>query len=258
VGGLKGRVITVARSGTSRSRVQLFVHSRSATSSYIKNETMKFTKEQLYAKINEVPIMPLFNHPDLEVSKAVVKACYDGGIKVFEYTNRGEGAALIFAKLVKYIRRELPEMAIGIGTVFTAEEAEYFVSLDTDFIVQPIMNPAVGEVCHKHKIAWMPGVMTVTELYNAQQAGADIIKIFPANVLGTAFVKAMKAPMPHAKVMVTGGVEPNEENLKGWFSAGVTAVGMGSQLFPKDVLETKNYQQISEVVKKCVEIISRC
>jgi 2-dehydro-3-deoxyphosphogluconate aldolase / (4S)-4-hydroxy-2-oxoglutarate aldolase len=216
---------------------------------------MKFTKELLYAKINEVPIMPLFNHPDLEVSKAVVKACYDGGIKVFEYTNRGKGAALIFAELVKYIRQELPEMAIGIGTVFNAEEAEYFVNLDTDFIVQPIMNPAVGEVCNKHKIAWMPGVMTVTELYNAQQAGADIIKIFPANVLGTAFVKALKAPMPHAKVMVTGGVEPNEENLKGWFSAGVTAVGMGSQLFPKDVLASGNYQQITEVVKKCVGLV---
>jgi len=216
---------------------------------------MKFTKAQLYAKINEVPIMPLFNHPDLAVSKAVVKACYDGGIKVFEYTNRGEGAALIFAELVKYVRQELPEMAIGIGTVFNAEEAEYFVNLDTDFIVQPIMNPAVGDVCHKHKIAWMPGVMTVTELYNAQQAGADIIKIFPANVLGTAFIKALIAPMPHAKVMVTGGVEPNEENIKGWFSAGVTAVGMGSQLFPKDVLANKNYQQIENVVKKCVALV---
>lgn len=216
---------------------------------------MKFTKAQLYAKINEVPIMPLFNHPDLAVSKAAVKACYDGGIRVFEYTNRGEGAALIFAELVKYIRQELPEMAIGIGTVFNAEEAEYFVDLDTDFIVQPIMNPRVGDVCHKHKIAWMPGVMTVTELYNAQQAGADIIKIFPANVLGTAFIKALIAPMPHAKVMVTGGVEPNEENIKGWFSAGVTAVGMGSQLFPKDVLATKNYQQIENVVKKCVALV---
>jgi 2-dehydro-3-deoxyphosphogluconate aldolase / (4S)-4-hydroxy-2-oxoglutarate aldolase len=217
---------------------------------------MKFTKEQLYAKLSEVPIMPLFNHPDLAVSKAVVKACYDGGITVFEYTNRGEGAALIFAELVKYIRQELPDMAIGIGTVFTAEEAEYFVSLDTDFIVQPCLNPAVGEVCNKHKIAWMPGVMTITEIYQAQQAGADIIKIFPANVLGTAFVKALKAPMPHAKVMVTGGVEPNEENLKGWFSAGVTAVGMGSQLFPKDVLASGNFEQITEVVKKCVRLVS--
>ena len=216
---------------------------------------MKFTKEELYAKLSEVPIMPLFNHSDLALSKAVVKACYDGGIKVFEYTNRGEGAALIFAELVKYIRQELPDMAIGIGTVFNAEEAEYFVSLDTDFIVQPILNPAVGAVCNKHKIAWMPGVMTISEIYNAQQAGADIIKIFPANVLGTAFIKALKAPMPHAKVMVTGGVEPNEENLKGWFSAGVTAVGMGSQLFPKEVLASGNYQQIEDVVKKCVAIV---
>ncbi|MBC7406841.1 MAG: bifunctional 4-hydroxy-2-oxoglutarate aldolase/2-dehydro-3-deoxy-phosphogluconate aldolase [Arcicella sp.] len=219
---------------------------------------MKFTKEELYAKLSEVPIMPLFNHSDLAVSKAVVKACYDGGIKVFEYTNRGEGAALIFAELVKYVREELPDMAIGIGTVFNAEEAEYFVSLDTDFIVQPILNIAVGAVCNKHKIAWMPGVMTISEIYNAQQAGADIIKIFPANVLGTAFIKALKAPMPHAKVMVTGGVEPNEENLKGWFSAGVTAVGMGSQLFPKDVLASGNYKQIEEVVKKCIAMVKEC
>ncbi|MES2519561.1 MAG: bifunctional 4-hydroxy-2-oxoglutarate aldolase/2-dehydro-3-deoxy-phosphogluconate aldolase [Bacteroidota bacterium] len=216
---------------------------------------MKFTKEELYAKLSEVPIMPLFNHPNLEVSKAVVKACYDGGIKVFEYTNRGEGAAQIFAELVKYIRQELPDMAIGIGTVFTAEEAEYFVSLDTDFIVQPCLNPAVGAVCNKHKIAWMPGVMTITEIYQAQQAGADIVKIFPANVLGTAFIKALKAPMPHAKVMVTGGVEPNEDNLKGWFSAGVTAVGMGSQLFPKAVLESGNYQETEEIVRKCVALV---
>jgi len=216
---------------------------------------MKFTKEELYAKLSEVPIMPLFNHPNLAVSKAVVKACYDGGITVFEYTNRGEGAALIFAELVKYVREELPDMAIGIGTVFTAEEAEYFVSLDTDFIVQPCLNPAVGEVCNKHKIAWMPGVMTISEIYNAQQGGADIINIFPANVMGTALVKALKAPLPHAKVMVTGGVEPNEVNLKGWFSAGVTAVGMGSQLFPKDVLASGNFEQITEVVKKCVMMV---
>lgn len=217
---------------------------------------MKFTKEELSAKIKQVPIIPLFNHSDLEVSKAIVKACYTGGIRVFEYTNRGEGAALIFGELVKYIRQELPDMAIGIGTVFNVEEAEYFVSLDTDFIVQPIMNPAVGEVCNRYKIAWIPGVMTVTELYHAQQSGAELIKIFPANVLGTAFVKALKAPIPHAKVMVTGGVEPNEENLKGWFSAGVTAVGMGSQLFPKDVLASGNYQQITEVVRKCVGLVS--
>jgi 2-dehydro-3-deoxyphosphogluconate aldolase / (4S)-4-hydroxy-2-oxoglutarate aldolase len=223
----------------------------------LKLKIMKFSKEELYAKLDAVPIMPLFNHHDLSVCKSVVKACYDGGIKVFEYTNRGEGAAQIFAELVKYIRQEMPDMAIGIGTVFNAEEAEYFVSLDTDFIVQPCLNPAVGEVCKKYNMAWMPGVMTITEIYQAQQLGSDIAKIFPANVLGTAFIKALKAPMPHAKVMVTGGVEPNEENLKGWFSAGVTAVGMGSQLFPKAVLESGNFEEIEAVVKKCVAIVEK-
>ena len=216
---------------------------------------MKFSKEELYAKLSEVPIMPLFNHHDLALCKSVVKACYDGGIKVFEFTNRGEGAAQIFAELVKYIRQEMPDMAIGIGTVFSAEEAEYFISLDTDFIVQPCLNPAVGEVCKRHSMAWMPGVMTISELYQAQQLGSDIAKIFPANVLGTAFIKALKAPMPHAKVMVTGGVEPNEENLKGWFAAGVTAVGMGSQLFPKAVLDAGNFKEVEEIVRRCVAMV---
>ena len=216
---------------------------------------MKFSKEELYAKLSEVPIMPLFNHHDLALCKSVVKACYDGGIKVFEFTNRGEGATQIFAELVKYIRQEMPDMAIGIGTVFSAEEAEHFISLDTDFIVQPCLNHAVGEVCKRYSMAWMPGVMTISELYQAQQLGSDITKIFPANVLGTAFIKALKAPIPHAKVMVTGGVEPNEENLKGWFAAGVTAVGMGSQLFPKAVLDAGNFKEVEEIVRRCVAIV---
>jgi 2-dehydro-3-deoxyphosphogluconate aldolase / (4S)-4-hydroxy-2-oxoglutarate aldolase len=215
----------------------------------------KFSKQELYAKISAVPIVPLFNYPDLEVCKSVLKACYDGGIRVFEYTNRGEGAAEIFAALVKYTRKNLPEMAIGIGTVFNAQQAEFFVGLDTDFIVQPILDAGVGKVCQHHEIAWMPGTMTFTEIYTAQQLGADIVKIFPANILGTAFIKAMKGPMPHAKVMVTGGVEPNAENLKSWFSAGVTCVGMGSQLFPKSLFESGDYSSLEKQVRECISIV---
>lgn len=215
---------------------------------------MKFDKKTFLQKFSEVPVMPLFNHSDLEVSKAVVQACYEGGIRVFEYTNRGENSPKIFGELVKYIRQEMPDMIIGIGTVYDALQAEMFVEMDTDFIVQPILNVEVGRVCQKHNIAWLPGVMTLTEIYHAQQAGADVVKIFPANVLGLPFVKAIKGPMPNAKVMVTGGVEPNEVNLKSWFDSGVFGVGMGSQLFPRDVLLAKNFDSISQTVKQCLGV----
>lgn len=215
---------------------------------------MKFDKKTFLQKFSEVPVMPLFNHSDLEVCKAVVQACYAGGIRVFEYTNRGENAPKIFKELVKYTRQKMPDMIIGIGTVYDALQAEMFVEMDTDFIVQPIMNVEVGQVCQKYNMPWLPGVMTLTEIYHAQQAGADVVKIFPANVLGLPFIKAIKGPMPHAKVMVTGGVEPNEPNLKYWFDSGVFGVGMGSQLFPKDVLLAKNFDWISQTVKQCLNV----
>jgi 2-dehydro-3-deoxyphosphogluconate aldolase / (4S)-4-hydroxy-2-oxoglutarate aldolase len=219
---------------------------------------MRFNKTIFLEKFAQVPIMPLFNHPDVEVSKAVVQACYVGGVRVFEYTNRGENAPQVFAELVKYARQQMPDLVIGIGTVYDAEQAQMFVEMDTDFIVQPILNIEVGKVCQQHNMAWLPGVMTLTEIYQAQQAGSEIAKIFPANVLGTAFIKAIKGPMPQAKVMVTGGVEPNEANIRSWFEAGVFGVGMGSQLFPKEVLANKNYEWISQTVEQCIKVAQAC
>ncbi|MDR6561316.1 MULTISPECIES: bifunctional 4-hydroxy-2-oxoglutarate aldolase/2-dehydro-3-deoxy-phosphogluconate aldolase [unclassified Arcicella] len=216
---------------------------------------MKFSKTLLYTKLSETPIMPLFNHPDVEKSKAVVKACYNGGIRVFEYTNRGVGADKVFGELVKYIRTDFPDMAIGIGTIFNAQEAEYFVSLDTDFIVQPTLDAGVANVCQQNNMAWFPGVLTPNEIYKANQLGADIVKIFPANVLSPSFVKSVKTVMPQVEMMITGGVEPNEQSLTTWFNAGAKAVGMGGQLFPKAILDDNNFNWIENTVKECLSVI---
>ncbi|MEA5137582.1 beta/alpha barrel domain-containing protein [Arcicella rigui] len=216
---------------------------------------MKFPQKSIYAKLDEVPIMPLFNHPDIETSKAVAKACYDGGIRVFEYTNRGKGADKVFAALVKYIRDEFPDMAIGIGTIYNAQEAEYFVSLDADFIVQPTLDAGVAKVCQQNQMAWFPGVLTANEIYQAHLLGADIVKIFPANVLNPSFIKSIKSILPKVEMMITGGVEPTAQSLNTWFGAGAKAVGMGGQLFPKDILEKNNFDWIETTVRNCISIV---
>lgn len=212
----------------------------------------KFTKEELYDKVANVPIVPLFTHADASVAKAVLKACYEGGIRVFEYTNRSGNAKNIFCELVKYARAEMPDLAIGIGTVFNGEEAAFFIEKEADFIIQPIINEEVGKLCMQQDIAWIPGAMTVTEVYKAQQGGADIVKLFPADTLGTSFVKALKGPLPKVRLMATGGVLPAVESLEKWFSAGVSCVGIGSQLCPKEIIETKDYARLQKNVERCV------
>ena len=212
----------------------------------------KFSKNEVLQKLEEVPIVPLFTHTDFSVAKSVMKACYDGGIRVFEYTNRSSVARQIFIQLVEYARLEMPDLAIGIGTIFHEEEASYFIENDADFIIQPTINEKVGILCSQHNVAWIPGVMTINEIYLAQLLGADVIKIFPANILGNSFIKAVRGPLPHVKLMATGGVMPTVENLNAWFTSGVSCVGIGSQLCPTENIETNDYSQLQRNVEACV------
>jgi len=208
----------------------------------------------VYSRIEETPIVPLFFNADLTVAQHVLKACYDGGIRVFEFTNRGAEAPAIFAKLIDYCEKECPDLVLGIGTIYDAKQANEFIAMGADFMLQPFTTPEVGEVCAKHDIPWMPGTMTLTEIRNAEILGAKYVKIFPGNVVGPAFVKAIKGPMPKTKIMVTGGVEPNKESLSSWFGAGAAAVGMGSQLFPADLIAKKDYQSISNTISELIKI----
>jgi 2-dehydro-3-deoxyphosphogluconate aldolase/(4S)-4-hydroxy-2-oxoglutarate aldolase len=212
------------------------------------------TSDVVYSRIEETPIVPLFFNADLTVAQQVLKACYDGGIRVFEFTNRGAEAPAIFAKLIDYCEKECPDLVLGIGTIFDAKQATEFIEMGADFMLQPFTTPEVGEVCAKHDIPWMPGTMTLTEIRNAEILGAKYVKIFPGNVVGPGFVKAIKGPMPKTKIMVTGGVEPNKESLSSWFGAGAAAVGMGSQLFPADLIAKKDYQAISNTISDLIKI----
>lgn len=215
----------------------------------------RFDKNTTLAQVSATGLVPLFTHNDLDICLGVLRACYEAGVRVFEFTNRTENSFVNFKELIRIAETEMPEMILGIGTIYDATTARKYIEIGTNFIVAPIMNPEVGAVCQEAGIPWMPGVMTVTEIYNARIAGAEFIKIFPGEVLGPAFVKALKGPMADVQVMVTGGVSPTTESLKTWFGAGATAVGIGSQLVPKEVLASKDFAQVTNIVANALEII---
>ncbi|MDR2512079.1 MAG: bifunctional 4-hydroxy-2-oxoglutarate aldolase/2-dehydro-3-deoxy-phosphogluconate aldolase, partial [Bacteroidales bacterium] len=198
----------------------------------------KFSKIQTLSAIIETGMVPVFYHKDIETAKNVVKACYTGGIRAFEFTNRGEFAHEVFSELMKFVQKECPELILGVGSVVDAPTASLYLQLGTNFVVGPLFNPDVAKVCNRRLVPYTPGCGSVSEVGFAQEMGCDLCKVFPGDVLGTNFVKGLKAPMPWAMLMVTGGVKPEEENLKAWFQAGVTAVGMGSNLFPKVLIDT--------------------
>jgi len=218
----------------------------------------RFTRIQVALKMQETGMVPVFYNSDVEVCKKVVKACYDGGVRLFEFTNRGDFATLVFAELNKWASTECPEMIMGVGSVIDEGTAAMYLALGANFIVSPLIDEGTAKVCNKRKVAWSPGCGSVTEIGRAMELGAEVVKIFPGSqVGGPSFVKAVKGPMPWASIMPTGGVAPTEENLKGWFEAGVTCVGMGSQLFPKQVLANGNYDYITAKCSEALEIIKK-
>ena len=215
----------------------------------------KYNKMQVLATMKETGMVPVFYNADAEVAKKVLKACYDGGVRAFEFTNRGDFAQEVFAELVKYANKELPGMIVGVGSVVDAPTAAMYLQLGANFVVGPLFNPEIAPVCNRRLVPYCPGCGTVSEVGAAQQLGCDLCKVFPGDVLGPKFVKGLRAPMPWSQIMVTGGVKPERENLEGWFKAGVTCVGMGSNLFPKDVIAAGEWSKISELCRNALEII---
>jgi 2-dehydro-3-deoxyphosphogluconate aldolase/(4S)-4-hydroxy-2-oxoglutarate aldolase len=200
-------------------------------------------------------MLPLFFHPDAEVSLQVTRSLYKAGVRVVEYTNRGAEAMDNFKLLKKAQQDEMPELALGIGTIKTEAEALDFINAGADFIVAPIVNPAVAKVAHERGLLWCPGCMTPTEIFLAQQHGAALIKLFPANMLGHSFLGAIKELFPGQLFMPTGGVELNTDNISKWFKAGVCAVGLGSKLITKEVLEQGLYEQLVTDTQKALHLV---
>lgn len=216
----------------------------------------RFNRIAVCSKMIETGVVPVFYHSDLEVTKQIVKACYQGGVRVFEFTNRGDFAHEIFGELEKWAKKECPEMILGVGSIVDSGTATLFLQIGANYIVGPLLNPEVFKVCNRRQVAYIPGCGSVSEIGAAQELGAELVKIFPAgNVGGPSFVKNVKAPMPWSNIMATGSVELTEDNLKQWFDAGVACVGMGSQLFPADVINAKDWNRITQICKDTFDIL---
>lgn len=197
-------------------------------------------------------IVPVFYHADSAVCQHVMQACYAGGVRLFEFTNRGEAAYANFVVLRTLATAQMPDLLLGVGSVVYGQDAERFIQAGADFIVGPCFSESVYEVCQREGVPYIPGCGTVTEIFAAQQRGCEVTKLFPGDVYGPKMIKGLMAPMPWSKVMVTGGVSPDKENLKSWFDAGAWCVGMGSKLFPRDVLESQDWNAITQLLKTLI------
>ncbi len=218
----------------------------------------KFSRIQVYNAMKETGMVPVFYHSDVEVCKGVLKACYEGGARVFEFTNRGDFAHEVFGQLIKWSQKELPQMILGVGSITEPATAALYIQLGANFIVSPVLNPEMIKICNRRKVAVSPGCGSLSEISLAEELGVEVVKIFPGmQVGGPEFVKAVLGPMPWTSIMPTGGVEPEEENLKKWVQAGVTCVGMGSKLMVKKddgsfdlaAIESKSREAIAIIAK---------
>ncbi|HOK25997.1 MAG TPA: bifunctional 4-hydroxy-2-oxoglutarate aldolase/2-dehydro-3-deoxy-phosphogluconate aldolase [Bacteroidales bacterium] len=215
----------------------------------------RFSRIDVILKMRETGVVPIFYNKDTDICKNVIKAIYDGGIKVFEFTNRGDFANEMFSELNRWASKELPDMILGAGSVVDAATAAIYIQAGANFIVSPILNPEMAKVCNRRKILWIPGCGSLSEINQAEELGAEIVKIFPGLATGGPdFVKAVKGPCPWTSIMPTGGVEPTLENLREWFEAGVTCVGIGSNLITKEIVQKKDWKSLTAKVNGVVKI----
>jgi 2-dehydro-3-deoxyphosphogluconate aldolase / (4S)-4-hydroxy-2-oxoglutarate aldolase len=212
--------------------------------------------KQLHSTVSKIisgGVIPVFFHPDEAVCLHVMDACYRAGVRAFEFTNRGEGAAKTFAVMQRHAEANYKDLLLGIGTIFSFEEGASFADSGAHFIVSPVLVPQMRELQTRFGIPWVPGCGTVTEVWQASQLGAGLMKIFPGQVLGPSFISAVLAVMPTLRLMPTGGVESSEENISSWKKSGAACVGIGSSLFSKELLATKDWNKLESSMKKLLD-----
>jgi 2-dehydro-3-deoxyphosphogluconate aldolase/(4S)-4-hydroxy-2-oxoglutarate aldolase len=214
-----------------------------------------FSRIEVALTMEKTGLVPLFYHPDAEIAKKVIKACYDGGARVLEFTHRGVYAHEVFNELSKYCNKECPDMILGVGSITDAATASYYMNIGAQFIVTPVLREDIAIACNRKKILWSPGCGSLTEIAKAEELGCEIVKLFPGEIYGPKFIKAAKAPQPWTKIMPTGGVDTSHENLKSWFDAGATCVGMGSKLITEEIIKNQNYTLLQEKVREVINTI---
>lgn len=215
-----------------------------------------FSSNSIQEAMRTSGLVPLFTHDDAAIAKEVVEAAYRGGVRVFEFTNRRKNAFDVFVEILRY-GEKFPDLMLGIGTILDAATTKKFIDAGAHFIISPILKLEMAEYCLQHDRPWIPGCATLTEIVTAKEHGAKVIKVFPGSVLGPGFVSSVLPVIPDLQLMITGGVEPTEASLSAWFKAGAVCVGMGSQLFTKEILETKNWSLLQHRIEEALAIIKR-
>ena len=215
----------------------------------------RFDRITVATTMKEQGMVPLFYHGNVDLGKEVLSACYRGGARLLEFTNRGDYAHEVFGELNKFCEKELPEMIMGVGSVTDAAAATMYMQMGANFVVTPVLREDIAIVCNRRKVLWSPGCGSLGEICRAEELGAEIVKLFPGGTYGPGFVKDIRGPQPWTSVMPTGGVSPTEENLRGWFDAGVTCVGMGSKMISKDILVNKNYDVLEKRISDTLALI---
>ncbi len=215
----------------------------------------RFSRIEVFNEMKNTGLVPLFYHDDISLAKEVLKACYEGGARILEFTNRGDYAHEVFAELNKFAETELPQMILGIGSVTDAGTASLYLQNGANFVVTPVFREDIAIVCNRKKVLWSPGCGSLTEIARAEELGCELVKLFPGDTYGAGFIKAIKGPQPWTNIMPTGGVTPEKENLKAWFDAGATCVGMGSKLISKEILSSKDFPKLTSRVNKLLELI---
>lgn len=218
----------------------------------------RFARLEVYRQMLETGIIPIFYHSDIELCKSVITVCYQAGLRIFEFTNRGDFAHETFGELNRFVMKELPDMILGTGSVTDEPTAVLYMQLGSNFIVSPLLDEATARACNRRKVAWIPGTGSVTEISKAEELGAEIIKIFPGGAVGgPRFIAAVKGPMPWVSLMPTSGVEPTEESIKAWLENGAVCVGLGSQLFTKDILQNRNWEKLEAQIRQTLDWIKK-
>lgn len=215
----------------------------------------KYSRIEVAQTMKDNGMVPLFFHSDIEISKKVLKACYDGGSRLMEFTSRGDFAFEVFGALNKYALAELPGMMLGVGSVTDAASASLYMQLGANFIVTPVFREDIAIACNRRKVLWSPGCGTLSEIARAEELGCEVVKLFPADTYGPEFIKAIKGPCPWTTIMPTGGVYPTVESLSSWLNAGATCVGLGSQLISKDLLDKQDFEGLKNKVSDVLNII---
>jgi 2-dehydro-3-deoxyphosphogluconate aldolase/(4S)-4-hydroxy-2-oxoglutarate aldolase len=217
----------------------------------------QYSRIEVAIVMKKTGMVPLFYHPDISLGKKVLKACYDGGARLMEFTARGDFAFEVFSELNKYRITQLPGMIFGVGSITDSGAASMFMQMGANFIVSPAFREDIAIVCNRRKVLWLPGCGSLTEINKAEEMGCEIIKLFPGSIYGPGFVKGIRGPQPWTDIMPTGGVSTEESNLKGWFDAGVICVGIGSQLISEEILTKNDFDGLEKKVRDILSLIKK-